>query len=118
MRCTQNQHVTRVATSQGGCAAAWVGWEVTVGVTILDKMSDLRQKGVGGGHLRHELRARFGSMCRQERIDEPELEGIVEFEFKRRYKTPGASHETTLVRLRFEQLIRAQSVECRARFEP
>lgn len=43
----------------GGCTAARVGWEVTVGVTVHDKMSNLRKKGAGSGQLRHELRARF-----------------------------------------------------------
>ena len=94
----------------GGYATARVGWKVTVGVTIHDRMFDLRQNGVGAGHLRHKLRARFGTICHQESIDGPELGGMVEFEFKRCYKTPRASRETKLVHLRFQQLIRAQSV--------
>jgi len=65
-------------------------------------MSNLRENGVGGGHLRHKLRARFGAICRQESIDGLELGGIVRFELKRRYKSPRANHETTLVHLRFE----------------
>jgi len=51
------------------CVEVWVGWEVTIGVTIHDEMSDLRPNGVGDGHLRHDLWARFGKICRQESID-------------------------------------------------
>jgi len=69
-------------------------------------------------HLRHKLRERFGIIYCQESLDGPKFGGMVEFEFKRCYKTPRASHETTLVHLRFEQLIRAHSVECRAIFDP
>ena len=114
----------RISLSQGSCLRTWdcvavqVGWEVTVGVTVHDGMSDLRQKGAGDGHLRCELREIFGTIYRQERIGGPELGGIVEFEFKRLYKTLGSSHKTTLVHLRFEQMIRAQSVECQAIFKP
>lgn len=69
-------------------------------------------------HLRHKLRARFGEICCQESIDGLELGGMIEFEFKRCYKTPGASHETTLIHFRFRQLIKAHNVERRAIFEP
>ena len=69
---------------------------MTVGVAIHDEMSDLRKKGVGSGHLRHELRARFGAIYRQESIDGLELGGAIEFEFKRCYKTLGANHEKNL----------------------
>ena len=86
----------------GDCGAMWIGLEVTIVVTIHDRMFDLRQKGVGEGHLRHELRAIFGTIYCQESIDGLELGGTVKFVFKRRYKTLGASHEETLVHLRFE----------------
>ena len=114
----------RISMSQGlrprmgGFTATQVGWEVTIGVTIHDGMSELRQKGAGGGYLRHELRTRFGTICQQESINDSELGAMVEFKFKRCYKTPRASHEIKLVHLRFEQLRRAQSVEHRAIFEP
>lgn len=42
-----------------GHAATRVGWEVTIGVTIHDRMSNLRPNRVGGGHSRHALWARF-----------------------------------------------------------
>ena len=77
----------------GGCVVTWVGWEVTVGITIHDMMSNLRQKGAGSGHLRHELRARFEAICCQESIDGLELGETVGFEFKRGYKTPGANQQ-------------------------
>lgn len=73
---------------------------MTIGVIVHDGMSDLRKMGVGGGHLRHELRERFGTIYCQEFINGPELGGMVEFEFIRSYKTLGASHRTTLVHLR------------------
>jgi len=85
----------------GGRTAARVGWEVIVGVTVHDGISDLRQKGVGGRNLRHKLRARFRAIYCEERNDDSELGGTVGFEFKRCYKTPRASHVTTLVHLRF-----------------
>lgn len=44
--------------------------------------------------------------------------GTVEFEFKRSYKTPRASQQTTLGQLRFERLNKAQSVERRVIIEP
>lgn len=47
----------------GGCAAMRVNWEVIIGVTVHDKMSNLRKKGAGDRQLRHELRARFGTIC-------------------------------------------------------
>ena len=86
----------------GGCTSTLVCWEVTIGITVQDGMSDLRKKGAGGEHLRHELRVIFGTICCQESIDGPKLRGTVKFEFKRHYKTPGASHERALVHLRFE----------------
>ena len=48
----------RVSMSQGslprneGCAAAQVGWEVTVSIIVHDGMSNLRPNGVGSKHLR------------------------------------------------------------------
>lgn len=102
----------------GGCAATWVGWEVTIGFTIHGGMSNLRQKGVGSQNLRHELRARFGTVFCQESINGLELWGTVQFELNRCYKTLGSSHKTMLVHLRFQQWIKAQSVENQAVFEP
>ena len=100
-----------------GYAVAQVGWEVTIGVTVHDGMSDLRPNGTGGGHLRCELRARFGTIFHQESINDSELGGTVKFKFKGGYKTPRNSHETTLIHLRFEKLRRAQDVERQAIFE-
>ena len=70
-----------------GYTAMQVCWEVTVGVTIHDEMSDLRPNGASGGHLRHELWENFGKICYQESISGPKLGGRVEFKFERRYKT-------------------------------
>jgi len=100
------------------CVVTRVGWEVTVGVTVHDGMSNLRKNGAGGGHLRQELWARFRKICRQESIDGPKLGGTVKFEFKRHYKTQRASQRTTLGHLSIERLSRAQSVESRAIIEP
>lgn len=33
--------------------------EVTIDITVHDKMPELRQKEVGGGHLRHKVITRF-----------------------------------------------------------
>ena len=79
---------------------------MTVGVTVHDEMSSLRPNGVGSRHLRQQLWEIFWKICHQESIDGPKLGGMVEFEFKRRYKTTGVSHETTLVHLRLEWLNR------------
>jgi len=75
-----------------GCAVAWVGWEVTIGVTVHDKMSNLRQQGAGGGKLRQEVKTRFGTICHQSHINEPNKGGMVEFEFKKAYKSQVALH--------------------------
>jgi len=89
---------------RGGCAATRLGWEVTIGVIVHDKISNLRQRGAGSRKLRHELRARFGTIYRQKGINDSKLGGMVEFKFKRCYKTPRASHETKLGCLRVEKL--------------
>lgn len=93
-----------------GCATLRVGLEVTIGVTIHDEMSKLRKKEGGGWQLRHELRAKFRTICCQECINDSEVGETVELKLKRCYKTPRTSHETTLGRLGFEQF---QSIECR-----
>jgi len=46
-----------------------IGWEVTIGVTIHDRMSGLRPKGASGGHLRQQLWARFWKICSEESIN-------------------------------------------------
>lgn len=61
----------------GGYATAQVGWEVTVSVTVHDKMFNLRQIGAGGGQLRHKLRAIFGTIYHQEGINDSEEKGKV-----------------------------------------
>jgi len=75
---------------------------VIVDVTVHEKRSNLRQKGAGGGPLRQELRARFGTICHQEGINDSEVEGMVEFKFKHYCKIPWGSLEATLGCLRFE----------------
>lgn len=49
-----------------GCTAMGKGWKATVIVTIHDKMSHLRHRGVGGGKLRH--RGNY-----QDHINEPQI---------------------------------------------
>lgn len=116
--------VRRNSQSQGSCprrgryAATWIGWEVTIGVTVHDEMSGLRPNGEDGGLLRQQLWEKFQKICRQESIDGLELGRTVEFEFKRCYKNLGATHETTLVHLILERLNRAQSVERWVIFKP
>jgi len=101
-----------------------VGWKVTVGVTIHDVMLELRPNGVGGRHLRHTLRARFGKICRQGSINEPVLGVTIEFKFKRCYKLQRDSQQTTLGHLRIELLCtlhilsRALFDLCKALIEP
>jgi len=77
---------------------------VTIGVTVHDKRSNLRKKGAGDGQLRHELRARFGTICCQEGINDLEVGGIFDFKFKRCYKIPRDSLGATLGCVRIEQL--------------
>jgi len=67
----------------GGCTVTWVNWEVIIGITIHDEMSNLRQKGAGSGQLRQELRARFRMIYHQEGINDSEVGGAVKFKFKR-----------------------------------
>jgi len=99
----------------GDCTAARVGWEVTVGVTVHDKMSNLRQRGAGDGQSRHELRVIFGMSYHQEGINDSEVGGMFELKFKRCYKIPRANHDAMLVCVRIEQL---QSSERRILLPP
>ena len=66
-----------------GCDATWTRRKVIVGVTIYDGMLNLRSNGVGDEHLRCDLWAIFWKICCQERINEPDLGGTVEFKFKK-----------------------------------
>ena len=66
---------------------------MTVGVTVHDKMSELRRKGVGGGHLRHRVRTRFETICRQYSINDPEKGRTVDFEFQHAYKSQEGIHQ-------------------------
>ena len=79
-----------------GCAAVRVGWEVTIGVTVHEKMSNLRQRRPGGMQLRHEVKTRFGTICRQSSINVPNMGGTVEFEFKKAYESQMAIQEQPL----------------------
>ena len=86
------------------CAVAWVGWKVTVIVTIHDVMLGLRPNGAGGKHLRQTLWARFLKIYRQLTINGPNVGGTVELKFKRRYKLQRDVQQTTLGNLRTELL--------------
>lgn len=117
----EDEGARRIMMSQGsrpcteGCAAAQIGYEVTVGVTVHDKMVELRQNGVGSRQLRQQLWTIFWQICHQRSIDGPDFGGTVAFEFDKRYKIARASHKTTLGHLRFEQL---KSIEHRVILEP
>lgn len=67
-------------------------------------MSNLRQRGVDDGKLRHNVRTRFGTINRKYRINESNMGGRVKFEFKRAYKSQVALHQTTLGVLRIKLL--------------
>ena len=77
----------RIGMSQGsrlrrrGCAAVLTSREVTVAITIHDKMSKLWQKGVGNGPLRDGVRARSGMICCRHNIRAPRKVGANKFEF-------------------------------------
>jgi len=101
-----------------GCATTWVSWKVTIGVTVHDGMLNLRPNGAGGRHVRCDLCARFGKICHQKSTNGPKLGGMVEFKFKRHYKTQRAGQRTTLGHLRIERLSRALNIESRAIIEP
>lgn len=88
----------------GGCAAAWVDRKVTAGVTIHDVMLHLRPNGVGSRNLRRALWVRFGKIYHHESINEPNLGGTVELEFKRCYKLQRATQQKTLGHLWIELL--------------
>ena len=80
-----------------GNAATLVGWEVIVGVTVHDKMSDLRPNGVGGGNLRQKLWARFGKIYHQETIDGLKWGERLNLNSKGAIKFKGLSSEQHLV---------------------
>lgn len=89
---------------KGGFTAAQVGQKVTVEVTIHNVMLDLRPYEGGGRHLRHDLLVRFGKICGQGSINEFDLGGTIEFEFKRHYKLQRFSQQKKLRHLWIEQL--------------
>jgi len=70
---------------------------MTVGVTIHDKRSNLRQKGVGHRKLRNELRTRFGTICHQEGINDAEVGGGSNSNSKDTIKPPGPAPRPHLV---------------------
>ena len=74
-----------------GYATTQVGQKVTIEVTIHDGILDLRPNAVGGKHLRLDLWARFGKICCEGTINEPDLGGTVELKFKKHYKLQGAT---------------------------
>lgn len=90
----------RLDMSQGtqlrrrGCAIVWTSREVTVAVTIYDKMSKSRWKGVGGEQLRDEVWARSRMICRRINVTVAEKEGMIECEFQNTYKLEGGIHWT------------------------
>jgi len=86
---------SRPQSRKGGYATTWAGWEVAVDITIHDK-PELWQKGASGGPLRQKFRARYEKICRQENINDSEVEGRVEFKFTCSYKNPRGSPTTTL----------------------
>lgn len=71
----------------GDYATTRIGWKVIVGVTIHDRMSNLRKRGVDDGQLIHGVITRFEMICSQYSINEPEKGGTVEFEFWQAYKS-------------------------------
>ena len=75
---------------------------MTVIVTIHDVMLSLRQKGASDRNFMQALWARFGKIYHQGSINEPDLGGMVEIEFKRCYKLQRATQKTTLGHLRIE----------------
>ena len=77
---------------------------MTVIVTIHDVMLGLRPNEAGGRHLRQNLWAIFGKICCQGSINGPDLGGMIEFKFKRRYKLQRAAQQTTLGNFRIELL--------------
>ena len=77
---------------------------MTIGVTIHDVMLDLRPNGAGGRHLRCTLWEIYGKIFHQGSINELDLGGTIEFEFKRHYKFQWVTQQTTLGHLRIELL--------------
>lgn len=68
--------------------------EVTIDVTIHDKMSELQWKGVSGGQLRYKVRARSKTIYPRCNVKAPEEEGTAEFEFPHVYKSQGGIFQT------------------------
>ncbi len=77
---------------------------MTVCVTVHDKMSNLRKGGAGDGQLRHAVRTGFGTIYCEYSINGPNMGGMVEFEFKKAYKSQVAIQRTTLSVLRIQLL--------------
>ena len=74
--------------------------KVTVKVIFHDLMVRLWPNGAGGRHIRRNLWIRFLKIYRQSSINGPNVGGLVEFEFKRRYKLQVAIQQKTLGNLK------------------
>ena len=83
---------------------AQVGHKVTVKVTVHDLTIEMQPNGAGDRHLRWNLWVRSFKICRQFDINEPNLGGIVEFEFKIPYKLQVVVQRKTLGISRIELL--------------
>lgn len=70
---------------------------MTVGITIHDKMSNLRPNGVGGGNLRHELWERFWKIYHQRSINGLKLGERSNSNSKGAIKLKGIASEQHLV---------------------
>lgn len=94
-----NRGARRFGFSQGsrlrgrGCVAVLTRREVTVAITIHDKLSDSWRKGAVSGQLRDKVQTRSKTICRKLHVTAPEKEGTNEFEFWNTYKSQGASTE-------------------------
>jgi len=95
-----------------------VGQKLIIEVTIHDGMLYLRPIGAGINHLRRDLWEKSGKICYQASINEPDLVGMVEFEFKNNYKIQRVAHQTMLGHLRIQRLSKALSFMSRAFIEP
>ena len=104
-RTARRSEVSQVLQQhKGSCAVVWVGWKVTVIVTIHDVMLVLRPNGVGSKHSRWTLWGRFLKISSQLSINGQNVGGTIEFKFKRLYKLQRVVQLTTHGNLRTELL--------------
>lgn len=97
--------LTRSQLHDKKCANALLRRQVTIPVTIHEKMSTLWQKGVGSEQLREEVQVKYGTSYHRYYMRMLEQVGTNEFEIQITYKSPRGIHRVTYTSIKYMLLI-------------